>query len=403
MKIALSLAAAALCLAGAFVFLGGDQPIRVASATVERGEARSVLSTNGRVTAGRDIELFVETTGRTLRLGAAEGDTVEAGAVLAEIDDGAARADLAQARARLEVAQAEFAAVRRGLAPAERARVESELAEAKRFLSAAESSLASLRRLAERNAVPRAEVDAAEQRLKSAASAVELHKKQLALGSLREEGERAEAHAREAKSSVRAAERRLGSSTVRAPFRGVVYSLPVREGSYVRPGDLVARVGSTDAARVRIWVDEPELGRLTLRDQVTITADAYPGRSWSCSLDRLPSAVIELGSRRVGEAGCSVEQADEQLLPNLTVNVEILVDRAESALLAPREAIWRDGEEELAWTLDEQGRARRVSVIVGVRGASKLQIVSGLDAGATVLLPGAEPLSDGLLVEVVSP
>lgn len=401
MKILLSLAAA-LCLAVAFIFLESEQPARVASATISRGEARSVLSTNGRVMAGRDIELFAETTGRAVRLGAAEGDTVEAGAILAEIDDGAARADLAQARARLEVAQAELAAIQRGLAPAERARIENELAEAKRRRSAAESDLASLQRLAGQNAVARAEVDAAAQRLESAAGAVGFHQRRLQLGSSREESEAAEARAREAKSAVEASERRLGASTVRAPFRGVVYSLPVRVGSYVRPGELVARVGSTESARARIWVDEPELGRLKLHDLVAITADAYPGHGWSCSLDRLPSAVIELGSRRVGEAGCSIEQPDEQLLPNLTVNVEILVDRAEDALLAPREAIWRDGAEELAWTLDEQGRAKRVAVTVGVRGASKLQIVSGLEAGATVLLPGAEPLKEGDRVEIVS-
>ena len=61
---------------------------------------------------------------------------------------------------------------------------------------------------------------------------------------------------------------------------GVVYGREVRPGSYVNAGDLIANIGRMDRLRVRVYVDEPELGRVAEGQPVTITWDALPGRQW---------------------------------------------------------------------------------------------------------------------------
>jgi HlyD family secretion protein len=112
---------------------------------------------------------------------------------------------------------------------------------------------------------------------------------------------------------------------------------------------LLARVGEVDPARVLIFVDEPELGRVKLGDRVTLLADAYPGQEWECQADRLPAGVVALETRRVGEVRCTVENRDGKLIPNLTVNVRILSATAENVLTLPREAVFRQDGQTFVW------------------------------------------------------
>ena len=53
--------------------------------------------------------------------------------------------------------------------------------------------------------------------------------------------------------------------------------------------------------RVVVFVDEPELGRVQLRAPVKISADAYPDQTWEGEVDRLPTEIVSLETRRVGD------------------------------------------------------------------------------------------------------
>ena len=70
----------------------------------------------------------------------------------------------------------------------------------------------------------------------------------------------------------------MAQTVIRAPIGGMVYDLAARPGVYLNIGDLVANVGQTGRLRVRVYVDEPELGRVQQGQPVTITWDALPGR-----------------------------------------------------------------------------------------------------------------------------
>ena len=75
---------------------------------------------------------------------------------------------------------------------------------------------------------------------------------------------------------------RAALSVVRAPIAGVVYGLAVQPGAYRRPSArLIANVGRLDRVRVRVYVDEPELGRVAVGQPVTIRWQALPGKEWN--------------------------------------------------------------------------------------------------------------------------
>src|SRR5207342_1184719 len=124
---------------------------------------------------------------------------------------------------------------------------------------------------------------------------------------------RAEAQKAEAQSAHAAAEDTLDQLNIRAPFDGIVYSLPVHQGSYVNPGDLVLQEADLSKVLVRAFVDEPDVGRLAPGQPIELTWDAVPGRTWRGSVSTIPSTVKLLGTRNVGETTCVVDNQDLRL------------------------------------------------------------------------------------------
>ena len=85
----------------------------------------------------------------------------------------------------------------------------------------------------------------------------------------------------EAQSAYAAAENILRQLNIRAPFDGIVYSLPVHQGSYVNPGDLVLQEADLSKVLVRAYVDEPDVGRLARGQPIELTGTRFragPGR-----------------------------------------------------------------------------------------------------------------------------
>ena len=391
----------ALALVGGGALLlepAGSGPIP--TTTVERGDVESVLTTNGRVEAADRYDVFAESAGRVMRVALEEGDAVRAGGALATLDDSAARDALAGAQARLDEAIAARAALDQGLAPAERLQLQSELTAGQALLTKLGRDLARTERLVASGAAPSAELQAIRERIKSVRAGNGLVASKLAVEATSAQRDRAEARVREAQAEVDRLRRQIGAAVVRAPLSGVVYSLGVRAGAYVTPGTLVARIAGQTATQTLVYVDEPELGRVEVGHRARLSADAFPDHAWTCKIERLPSEVIELGSRRVGALRCTIENPSEELIPNLTVNVEIVTARAEGVPYLAREAVARAAGKDFVWIRDGEGLARQVAVQFGVRGVDRVEIVDGLDEGETVLLPGTREFAEGDEVNV---
>ena len=128
------------------------------------------------------------------------------------------------------------------------------------------------------------------------------------------------------------AQSHIAQTVIRAPIAGVVYDLAARPGVYLNIGDLVANVGQTGRLRVRVYVDEPELGRVAEGQPVTINWDALPGRAWQGTVERKPANIVPLGSRQVGEVLCTIDNPGRVLLPGTNVDAHIRTATVANAL-----------------------------------------------------------------------
>jgi HlyD family secretion protein len=323
-----------------------------------------------------------------------DGQSIAAGAVMATISDPTLQGDIEAAQAKVNEARANLSALEAGGKPADFTDIENNLTRARFDLAQARKTLASLERLAQQRAATQQEVDAA--RDKAQQYELEIAGLTKRRDSLVSPPDVAAARARlaDAESAVRLAQQRAALSAVRAPMAGTVYGREIRQGSYVNAGDLVANVGRMDQLRVRVFVDEPELGRVAEGQPVTITWDALPGRQWKGKVEKKPVAIQALGSRQVGEVICAIDNEGRALIPGTNVNAEIRTAVVDNALVIPKETLRHDQQGDYVFALKGDTIERR-AVKKGATSITQAQIVEGLAPTDAVALPADVPLKAG--------
>ncbi len=375
-------------------------PIR--TGTVERGPIVNSISTNGKLEPVDNFQAHAVTAALVRKIHVKEGDHVRAGQLLVQLDDSAARAEAARARAQLRAAEANLNAVSKGGSQEEVLRNTAELAKARTELDAARRNLDAVKRLQERGSASLGEVQEAENRLNRAQADVTLLEQQKSARYSNPEIARVQAQAEEARAALAAAEDVLQRSNITAPFAGTVYSLPVREGAFVNVGDLIVQVADLTRMQVRAFIDEPEIGKLSPNQNVAITWDAVPGRTWEGKVTRVPSTVVPRGTRNVGEVLVGVNNSDRKLLPNINVSVLITTAREDNALTVSREAVYQDKGGRFVYQLVNR-ELKRTPVETGISNLTRIQIKNGVNEGVKIALGSVNgsPLVDGAPVKVI--
>lgn len=396
--------AATLALAAAVFWLALREPAppEVPFARARQETLVSILTTNGKAEPASWEPVRSVQAGRVVRVTVQRGARVAAGALLVQMDEAAARTALAEAEAQADAARAALRLLETGGRAAERAQIEGLIAKLGVELEAARRDVAALERLVEKGAAARAELDAARDRARQAESEWKAQRERLAALVANADLEAARARLKEAQAAVEAARLRLEQCLIRAPRGGVVYDLPVREGDWLEAGALAARVGQVDRLKILIFVDEPELGRVRAGLPVEITWDALPGRRWQAQVERMPTQVVPMGTRMVGEVWAMCENPALDLPPGANVNVRVRSQVIDNALTVPKAALRRQGDELGVYVLDGKRLAWR-RVDIGATSELAAEVRRGLKAGDAVALPVDRPLRAGMEVRPVFP
>jgi HlyD family secretion protein len=371
-----------------------NAPPQVSFTRVKRTTLVSALSTNGKAEPFEWQAVHAETAGLVSQVAVREGERVAKGAALAVIADPSLQADVAAGEAKVSEARATLAALEAGGKAAELAGIENNLARARFDLQQHQKELDALRRLVEKQAATPQDVQAAQDKVRQ--SEIEVEGLDNRRKSLVDRSEVAAARARlqDAGVALNLARQRAAQSALLAPMAGEVYGLAVRPGAYLNVGDTAANVGRLDRLRVRVYVDEPELGRVAEGQPVTITWDALPGKQWHGTVERKPASIQALGTRQVGEVICTIENPGRELIPGANVNAEIRTAVVEGALVVPKETLRHDAQGDYVFALDGDTVARR-AVKKGASSVTEIQVVEGLAEGDAVALPSDVPLKPG--------
>jgi HlyD family secretion protein len=400
--IVIGLTAAVVVLA-AFVSLHRSQ-VAVRVGRADRETITESIATNGKIEALNNFEAYAPMATTAKKIYVQQGSWVKPGQLLLQLEDANARSQAARAEAQLKGAEADSNAVENGGTKDELLTTRNALVRAQADRDAAQRNLQAMQRLLQSGAASQAEVDTAQSRFQIAEANVQLLQQKLSGRYSQQEVGHVESQQAEARASLAAAQGLLRSSNIAAPRAGMVYSLPVRQGAFVNPGDLLVQVADLHKVQVRAFIDEPEIGKLRKGQQVEVTWDAIPGRVWQGTLESLPTTVVQRGTRMVGEVTCVVDNSDLKLLPNTNISVAVVIARQQDALTVPREAVHQDVKGQFVFQV-ANGELQRRDVNTSIENLTRIQVTSGL-ADNAVLALGAlnmQSLREGMPVKIANP
>ena len=372
-----------------------DDSIAVRTAVVAEGSIRSLVSTNGKIEPLNNFEAHAPVATSVQRVLVKEGDAVKKGQLLVVLDDAEARAQAARAQTLLKAAQADLSATERGGSQEEMLSLDSQLVKARADRDTAQRNLDALKKLEGEGAATAGEVREAESTLATAEAQLTFLKQKQTKRYSNADLAHVEARRLEADATYEAAQDVLSKSNVRAPFDGIVYSLPAKQGGFVAAGDLLLQVADLRKVLVRAFVDEPDVGRLTPGDPIEVTWDAVPGRVWHATVTAVPSTVKLHGTRNVGETTSIIDNKDLKLLPNINVGVTIVVAQHDHVLVVPREAVRMDDSK--PYVLEVSGHElKRRDVENSITSLTQVEIKSGLSVNDMVAISSinGKPIGD---------
>jgi HlyD family secretion protein len=294
---------------------------RVTTAKVEKIDLVSKVTANGKIQARRKVDLSALVMGQIVNLAVKEGDKVNRGQLLLQIDRAQLAAQTAGRESALAAMRSDLQAAR---ANAEQARLDYERArrnwEAKILSEAEYQKAKSLYDTAQAN------LSATQQRLQ------------------------------ESGANLAASRDSLSKTTVSAPIGGVVTYLPVKEGEVTvigtmnNPGTQLLTISDMSEVEAVMMVDETSVPEVKVGQKANLNVDAYPNRTFEGLVTEVGSSPIakndpDLLSLTQGSEAINfkvkirVVNPPETIRPGFSVTADILTGRKEGATAIPIQAL----------------------------------------------------------------
>jgi membrane fusion protein (multidrug efflux system) len=333
-------------------------PVEVALAA--QGAISASYSGTAALVADHEAQVMAKTSGVLKKLYVEEGMTVKAGQLLAELDDADALAKAKQAEAQMHKAEATFAHAQAAIP---------------------------------KHLIPEYEYEQDKFDLAAQRAAYEATKIQLSY------------------------------TRIVAPVDGVIAERSIKLGNLVQANQNLFRIVGMNPLQAVLNVPERQLGILKAGQAVQLEADALPGKKFAGTILRIAPVVDPAsGTFRVT---CQFHDASAILRPGMFARIDIVYDQRADALTVPRSALVEEDGQTSVFVVDkappapapkaESGKpapkapaaapsgfvAHRQLVKIGYSDGDKVEIISGLDAGARVITVGRNAVRDGTAVLVL--
>lgn len=189
---------------------------------------------------------------------------------------------------------------------------------------------------------------------------------------------------------------RIQQTELRAPFDGIIGLRWVSEGTFASTGTVVARLTKISPLKIEFSVNErhannirpgTRIGFVVEGDETIYTANVYAIET------TLDEKTLSLKARAL------YENPGGKLRPGRSASIEIILREIDNAIVVPSIATIAEMGRDLAFVY-KNGKARQIEIRKGLRTASSVQILQGLQSGDTLLTTGVMQLRDGLDVTI---
>jgi len=329
----------------------GAAPVKVYR--VQRQKISEKLFYTGVIQAMNKINVTPDIGGKIAKIHVEEGDRVQKGQLLAELDTRAVRLQLDQAQAALAVAEASYSDAQKNMERMERLKKED------------------------------------------AASDQQLEKVKLTY-------EAADAQLKQARAAVNLARYNLDVSLMKAPFSGVIASKNAEVGEVINPmmGGFSPTSGVLtlmDFSRVKIEIDatQQDIVRIKKGQPAQLRVTAMPDRIFQGRVSIVNITADPVSKKFKVEV--TVDNPDLALRPNTFGEVSLEVSTHERALVIPQKAVL---ENKYAFRVRNDNTVERVELSLGLQNSDRIEVINGLREGDLVVVEGNFGLEDGTQIEI---
>jgi membrane fusion protein (multidrug efflux system) len=186
---------------------------------------------------------------------------------------------------------------------------------------------------------------------------------------------------------------------IRAPWSGYVAKVLVTDGNFVAPRTPLLEMFDPASLVVRFSLPEKVSVSVSKDASITITLDAYPGKSFSANISSIyPDLDLKTRSRTVE----ATFQEKTTLMPGMFARLKFELKAADEALMVPTEAVLTmPGGEKVIYLVKEKMAVKR-KVRTGIESGPLTQLLDGVAEGDQVIVEGHERLKDGIEVRLPS-
>ena len=174
--------------------------------------------------------------------------------------------------------------------------------------------------------------------------------------------------------------------SVFAPQDGVVSTLPVREGMFIKPSMKVMSLADLSSVWLLAEVFERQADWVSMGDAAQVTLSYLPGREWQGKVEYIYPSLDP--KTRTLKVRLRFDNPEEALKPNMYANVKIFGGAKTNILVIPMEALIRTGRNERVIVALGEGRFEARMVNAGIESDDWVEIASGLKAGEEVVVSG---------------
>ena len=366
---------------------GSPRPVSVRAIPVELKQIRRNVESVGSLFPLDEVTVSSEVEGRVEQVLVDVGDHVSAGQTIVKVVQTELQLTLDQQRASLQQARARLGLSENG-DDIKDVRNAPEVKKAAADVADAEQKYLRAKTLYEQGLSPKQNFDEAESRYNAAKAAYDLSVQTV---------ENLRAALAQSKAATSLAQKKVGDSNIRAPFAGQVKERTVTQGQYLKVQTPVMVIVNVDPMRVRLRVPEKMAGWVKTGQEVSVTVEAYPDRTFKGKITRINPSVDQ--QTRAFEVEALIDNRESLLKPGFFVKATIPSNYVVDALFVPEEALLYVYGVYKVFVIDGNTVKER-EVKIGEHSGDGVEIVEGLTQGERIAIANkSQELKEGATIE----
>ncbi|HVP18855.1 MAG TPA: efflux RND transporter periplasmic adaptor subunit [Spirochaetia bacterium] len=348
--------------------------VTVKTGSVSTGTLVRSVDFSGVLVPDRTVNIYAKLAGQATFVGGDVGDHVKAGQLLVQIDT-------KELNAQLKVAEAQLAGVSDQAAQA-KIGVET----ARLNLDLAQRAYDRTKTLFETKVVTQSQLDDAQTKLDLAKSAFDNASRQYETVS--------GSGVAQADAQVNYIRVQISNSTITSPIAGVVTNRNINVGEITSVNTVLMSIADTATLKLQGNLSQEDIVHLSIGDRVKVSVDAIPGKQYAGRIEQVGPIAAATGQYFPVVLTLA---NDGKLLAGMTAKASFTLTGA-SGTIAPLAAV-DAGEDGQAFVyLVAGGKVHKTQVVLGMRNATDVQVLSGLAPGDTVAISNIASLQDGMEV-----